>query len=84
MYTAQNAGESGEGAADVERLDGASSSPAEGQIVASLPTWENCDQAAASTPHGPISGFTVEVQTLLSRVDLRTDRRTSTQIKQQM
>lgn len=81
MYTAQNAGESGEGAADLERLDGASSPPAEGQIVVSLPTWENFDQAAASTRHSPISGLTVEVQTLLSRVDLWTDRRTSTEIK---
>lgn len=81
MYTAQNAGESGEGAADVEWLNDASSSVAEGQIVVSLPTWENFEQTAASTRHSPISGFTVEVQTLLSRVDLWTDRSTSTQIK---
>lgn len=47
MYTAQNAGVSGEGAADVERLDDASSSPAEGRIVVSLPTWENFEQTAA-------------------------------------
>lgn len=81
MYTAQNAGESGEGAADAERLDDASSSPAEGQIAVSLPTWGNFDQAAAAKRHRPSSGFTVEVQTLLSRVDLWTDRRTSTRIK---
>lgn len=81
MYTAQTAGKSGEGAADLERLDDTSPLLAEGQIVVSLPTWENFDQATASTRHSPISGFTVEVQTLLSRVDLRTDRRMSTQIQ---
>lgn len=41
---------------ELERLDDASSSPAEGQIVVSLPTWENFDQTAASTRHSPISG----------------------------
>lgn len=56
-YTAQNTGEAGEGPADVEPLGDAKSSPAEGQIVVSLPTWEYLDRRAASMRRRPLFRF---------------------------
>lgn len=56
-YTAQNTGEAGEGPADVEPLRDAKSSPAEGQIVVSLPTWEYLDRRAASMRRRPLFRF---------------------------
>lgn len=53
-YTAQNTGGAGEGPAKVELLGASKASPAEGQIVVSLPTWEYFAQTAMFLRRSPL------------------------------